>query len=623
MNNNELWQILNRRIQCAIDERFGLSSKWKDYYKTYRGILETKTFPWPDCSNINIPIAQICVDTVVASLVNSLFSVDPLFQCEAYADATEEKLNAAKKIQNFLRYATNEEIEDFFLTLIEWAEQMSIYGTGIGKLIWLTEREKRGYYDEIGEVIYSKEGKPILKRGTKWREEIVYDAPYFSVVDLDNFVAPYGSKNIRNCYFVAEKIFLPIPILKQRMKDNWYEKHDITYVARSEEEIEKVQNETQGILVSDQSFEGVYIWDYWGFAPLEGEIEVKAHIVMVDGQPIILRREENPYFHQMPPYIKVNFTQEPNRFWGIGVVEPIYPLQQAINTIHNQRIDNMSLVVNKAFTFVADGIINSEDDIQIFPGAKIEVNDHESVRILEMGDVKLSSDREESMLVDYVQRQSGVTDMNLGILPNAARRSPATSMLAVMGEGNKKLEMRIKGFREPLKQMADILKILYYQFMPEERSFKAPGADVFESITPEDFRYDVRFKISSTTLTDSPEIRKQNLLSMYALLSKNALIMSNPKAAFLLTREVLRSSGLANVDEILPETALDEFVQNMKMAQMSPGGGGGDAASALIGKLGGQLTGQAGAAQGGLSTGGLRPRTIGGVPGLEGAGKVS
>ena len=615
MNDKELYQIINSRIQTAIDERGDLVTNWKKYYKAYRGILEPKSFPWKGCSNINIPISTICVDTTVAALINSLFSVDPLFQSEAYAEATEETLQAAKKIQNFFRYATNEEIEDFYLVLMEWATQAGIYGTGIAKLIWLTEREKRGYYEN--NVIFDRNNQPIIKRGIQWREEISYDAPYLSVVDLENFVAPYGSKNIRNSLFVAEKFFLPIPLLQQRMKDGWYEKHDITYQVREENEIEEVQNEAQGIFISDASFEGVYCWDYWGYAPLDGDIEVRAHIVLVDGQPIILRQEENPYFHYQPPYLKINFTQEPNRFWGIGIIEPIYPLQEAVNTIHNQRIDNMSLIINKAFTFVADGVITSEDDIQVYPGAKIEVNDHDSLRILEMGDVKLSSERQEALLIDYIQRQTGITDLNLGVFPTTARRTPATSVLAVMGEGSKKLEMRVKAFREPLKQMADMLKILYYQFLPEDRKFKAPGADVFDSISPDDFRYDVRFKISSTTLTDSPEIRKQNLLSMYALLSKNELIMSNPKAVFLLTREVLRVSGFANVDEILPETALDEFVNNMQMNQQLGGGGGGkDVASALLNKLGGQLSGQAGAAQGGLSTGGSRIRVPTGESGM-------
>ena len=621
MDENKVWLELSSRIEDArgavnahqseiiSTNRVSYPSlvdNWKKFHRMYHGILPEKNTPWPGASNLHSPITQIVVDTITSIIANSILGNSPIVTVRPYPELGVDTEEAARKLECFLNYAAREEIRGFRQVFTQWVKQAVLYGTAILKVVWSAETRNIKVRD-------------FLEGGKKLITVKTYDAPRLCVVDLENFIIPSFARDIQDAPFVAERIFVPLQVLKQREKEGFYSGIDeLVTMMYQPSEVERQGADELGVRYP-QLIEGVDIYDYWGGYDLDGDgYEEEYHIVMAADQPKILRIEEPPYYHGKRPYVRYNFLREPNQFYGIGVGQMIQHLQEEINAIHNQRMDNVNLIINKVFKYRPNEYFEDPDDIIFAPGSKIPVNEMDDIMPLVTGDVPVSSYNEEQIVRDYIERLTGVTDFSLGRIPSTARRTPATLGVAVIAEGNKKLQERLILLQESLEEVLDMVQWLYYQFIPQEKVFKAPGASVLMTITPEDLRHQYRFDITGADVTTSKEIRFQQSLQMYALLSNNPIVASNPKALAYLTKQLLLSSNLPNIEEVLNDKDFQQMLE-----QQAAQGGGNEGLNDIVRQLVGQTTGQQGAGLGGLSTGGARRLGISNVSqGMEGVNRV-
>lgn len=621
MDENKVWLELSSRIEDACRavnahrseiisanrvSYPSLVDNWKKFHRMYHGILPEKNTPWPGASNLHIPITQIVVDTITSTIANSILGNSPIVTVRPYPELGVDTEEAARKLECFLNYAVREEIRGFRQVFTQWVRQAVLYGTAILKVVWSAETRNIKVRD-------------FLEGGKKLITVKTYDAPRLCVVDLENFIIPSFARDIQDAPFVAERIFVPLQVLKQREKEGFYSGIDeLVTMMYQPSEVERQGADELGVRYP-QLIEGVDIYDYWGGYDLDGDgYEEEYHIVMAADQPKILRIEEPPYYHGKRPYVRYNFLREPNQFYGIGIGQMIQHLQEEINAIHNQRMDNVNLIINKVFKYRPNEYFEDPDDIIFAPGSKIPVNEMDDIMPLVTGDVPVSSYNEEQIVRDYIERLTGVTDFSLGRIPSTARRTPATLGIAVIAEGNKKLQERLILLQESLEEVLDMVQWLYYQFIPQEKVFKAPGASVLMTITPEDLRHQYRFDITGADVTTSKEIRFQQSLQMYALLSNNPIVASNPKALAYLTKQLLLSSNLPNIEEVLNDKDFQQMLE-----QQAAQGGGSEGLNDIVRQLVGQATGQQGAGLGGLSTGGARRLGISNVSqGMEGVNRI-
>lgn len=621
MDENKVWLELSSRIEDARGavnahqseiisanrvSYPSLVDNWKKFHRMYHGILPEKNTPWVGASNLHIPITQIVVDTITSTIANSILGNSPIVTVRPYPELGVDVEEAARKLEFFLNYAIREEIRGFRQVFTQWVRQAVLYGTAILKVVWSAETRNIKVRD-------------FLEGGKKLITVKTYDAPRLCVVDLENFIIPSFARDIQDAPFVAERIFVPLQVLKQREKEGFYSGIDeLVTMMYQPSEVERQGADELGVKYP-QLIEGIDVYDYWGGYDLDGDgYEEEYHIVMAADQPKILRIEEPPYYHGKRPYVRYNFLREPNQFYGIGVGQMIQHLQEEINAIHNQRMDNVNLIINKVFKYRPNEYFEDPDDIIFAPGSKIPVNEMDDIMPLVTGDVPVSSYNEEQIVRDYIERLTGVTDFSLGRIPSTARRTPATLGVAVIAEGNKKLQERLILLQESLEEVLDMVQWLYYQFIPQEKVFKAPGASVLMTITPEDLRHQYRFDITGADVTTSKEIRFQQSLQMYALLSNNPIVASNPKALAYLTKQLLLSSNLPNIEEVLNDKDFQQMLE-----QQAAQGGGNEGLNDIVRQLVGQTTGQQGAGLGGLSTGGARRLGISNVSqGMEGVNRV-
>ena len=224
MDENKVWLELSSRIEDArgavnahqseiiSTNRItypSLVDNWKKFHRMYHGILPEKNTPWPGASNLHIPITQIVVDTITSIIANSILGNSPIVTVRPYPELGVDTEEAARKLECFLNYAAREEIRGFRQVFTQWVRQAVLYGTAILKVVWSAETRNIKVRD-------------FLEGGKKLITVKTYDAPRLCVVDLENFIIPSFARDIQDAPFVAERIFVPLQVLKQREKEGFY-----------------------------------------------------------------------------------------------------------------------------------------------------------------------------------------------------------------------------------------------------------------------------------------------------------------------------------------------------------------------------------------------------------------
>src|SRR4029077_1099161 len=77
----ELTDTLHRELQAALDAHSARQGFLAKLLRAYKALpeYEVKNFPWPDASNVVIPIVAITVDTIASRLQRAVFGAkDPV-----------------------------------------------------------------------------------------------------------------------------------------------------------------------------------------------------------------------------------------------------------------------------------------------------------------------------------------------------------------------------------------------------------------------------------------------------------------------------------------------------------------------------------------------------------------
>jgi hypothetical protein len=613
ISDKELYQHLkNDKLNPALQdiERKRMQESYLTWYKLYKGIVphEDKDTPWEGCSNLFIPETMAVVDGVVASILEALFTSNPLVVCTAYPDLGEEIAEKARSLEIFFNWLITEEIRDYYSFWKAFIQNGCIYGTSFAKVGW--------------EILTRHVGVRDMDNNIVWKRRVYKDSPSLYVVENENLFYPSHITDIQSSPFIAERLWRSLGYLKNREKEGYFRNtKELDTEIREISRLEALKQNQEG--TESQDITGLPIIEYWGEADINDDgFDEYCHIIYTENQEKILRREEAPYFHGLKPYISWRYSTIGNRFHGIGIPEIVKSCQEELNTLHNQRVDNVDLQIAGAFKYVDDGFVGREKT-KIRPGELVKVGSIDNlVPIFSGGNINYANYREEEMILAYIERATGYTAFQRGQLPQSAQRAAATTVLSVMGEGAKNLNEKLKSLREPMEMVLDMLKWLYYQYGDPKKLNSIPGLrDVGHMIPlePHDFTKEFKFNLQGTNTSMTPEMRYQNMLSLYTVLTNNPLIMGNPTASYYLTRELLRAAPfISNIDSILPREVLDQMAQQAK-AQPEPKTPepGADAVRQVMGNV----MGSAGGPMGGLSSGNQQMEQPPSIPGMGSPGR--
>jgi hypothetical protein len=345
---------------------------WLSYERLWRGIWSGEDQQRSsERAKIVTPALQQAIETHVAEIEEAVFG-----RGEKFFDITDD-LTDQQKVD--IEAVKNQMTEDFKKDRVRKSISdvillSAVYGTGIGEII-LEEKT------ELAPAM-----RPIVEMGLTavGVEEKQRFCIKLKPVNPKNFLVDPNAMSIEDSLGVAIEEFVPLHKVVMAMESGVYEKVPNLSSTAVDTDLEPVQEDVH------QQQNRVKLMRYYGLVPkalldnafedkyvdlmAEGDEDLGAYsaefselveaIIVIANDQYLLKAEESPYMMKDRPVVAFQNDSMPNYFWGRGIAEKGYNMQQAIDAQVRAHLDSLALT-----TVPMMGI----DATRLPRGAKFEV----------------------------------------------------------------------------------------------------------------------------------------------------------------------------------------------------------------------------------------------------------
>ncbi len=419
-------EALNKLISTRLNEsRNNFTTYARDrfdlFYKNYRSysgdrLEKLKKAGGADwMSNMFVPMTASHIRAIHPRVI----SAKPEMRVEGRNAVDTKK---ALYAQGILEYLWEKSDMDSKMRDFTW--QALVYGTTVGKILW--NRERRAKTDKVVD-------EDEMKITDVVAEEELYNDPDFEVVDLYNFWPDPLATSLNDARYLIQRYLMTkeqILTTYGDLNDNANligEKSggDTTDYATVRNLVAAQDNLDTNTLTNPVANVGITkpeisknvheVIEYW---------EKNRFVLQVDG--MICREGENPFGIPEYPFILVRFETLPFEFYGIGISEQLEQPQKTLNIIRNQRIDNVTLGIQKMFIANPFALI-SPKDLVARPYGIVRTTDPNGVRPLEVPEVKSSAFDEDALTQEAGRMATGIDDWSRGIQGPASATATSVS----------------------------------------------------------------------------------------------------------------------------------------------------------------------------------------------------
>jgi len=605
-----LLNFLQESVQSSVDSRSDWQQGLETWYKQYKGILKSKNFPWEGCSNLHIPITGIIIDTLVSRMINPIFGTQPFVTARGVSETAPQQplpnggSDAPHTISDNEKAHDVENMLDFVLTkrigvyakVQDWIREAFIYGRGIMKIVWrkdvrkYTRKLNREQVEEEVAIFQDRVQSghataPVLEfldqmlfiaEANDWekkpfvsieREEVVYNNPDWVFIPIEDFIYHPRAIDIASSPYVAHRFRRDYDELLKAQDAGVYTNIELVNPMGGGNEGTIISSHGESLLKDVQTLEEGYqnvgqeaedkleeieLIEFHGKYDIDNDGRMEDIVATFSPkQGVLLSIRETDLLHGKKPFAEIKMFPVPGRFESQGVPEIITDLQQELNDIHNQRIDNGT--ITNAVMFWYDP--NSDVDPEIHrpgPGMGFPAGPNQ-IGILQTGDVKFSSFREEELVRRLIQDRIGVSDFAIGNDATAGQNKTATGVSAIVHEGNQRLEMMLRNVAVGLNEAVLQTLQLIQQFGDDEMYFRiVEGAETsMRKVTAREIQgqYDIDISANSVNTNRLMQLNEIQQQLELALRAGPEHVNVSP-----LIKEFMRKSGSKLADEIsVPE----------------------------------------------------------------------
>ena len=475
--------------------------KFAKFYQQYNCITETKR---ADGANLFIPYIYNIIETALPKILGSVFEAKPFITYKAVGKDDTQK----GEVLTNLVYYQMKQLMKAATRFYEIYKSALMYGTAYSKQTW-KYKEKDVVERKIQEQEIQMDDGTVVKvplRVPMKAKKVIYDAPDMKNIPIESLFFDPAYSDMDESPYIIHEFFKPMHELKMGEKEGYYKNTDKISEEKQDGPL-KARYDSSGLLIGDMH-EGVRIWEYW----------TDDWLVTVANKNTVIRVEENPYYHRGKPFVKWATVLMPNEWYGKSVIETLIDLQAELNTIRNQRIDNVSLAINRMFLIAkASGI--DVDQLKSRPNGYIEVDDvDKDIRELEVKDVTSNAYRDEEIIKTDMDVTSGVHNQDRG--QASERRETATVASLLSSASSERFRMQVMLMEEDsLTALGRQLAELNKQFLDDETFILITGDNGkmeqqvvnFDDI---DIDYDVIASGTATDATVNKEVRKGQLIQL-------------------------------------------------------------------------------------------------------------
>jgi hypothetical protein len=321
---------------------------------------------------------------------------------------------------------------------------------------------------------------------------------------------------------VGFRTYLRRPQVKARIASGLYYPEIWDAITKGEEVDETKQDraKAQGTEISAVKEKPVEIWELWLKYDVDNDgIEDDIVVVFHPKTKTICRAIYNPYFYGFRPFQELVFNPVEYSFYGDGLCQILDSIQQEIDTIHNQRMDRMTLI-NSLVLLIREG--STQEKFELHPGAVIRVDDVENaVRELKFSDQYPSTYTEEALLMQYAQYVTGISPEAMG--QSTAERPVAKEAMARLQQVGLKVKYGVENLRRQIAKIGMLALCMFGQYQPHFRYEKANKDGLFQGqavdFPAEYLEEGINVDLYASSEMLNTEVRREINLTVYQLLS--------------------------------------------------------------------------------------------------------
>ena len=595
-----------KKIFTYFDEyRQQYEEKAIDWYKAFIGYNEDRNVE-EGKSNLHIPKTYEIVDTIRARILSSFFDKRPYIEFTTMPEFGDVRSFAVNEDKAEVAAAfVDEQLEknNVASVMYDFVTSMLIFPSGFLGVGWRYEKEniKRKTKVPIADQFGSYTGK--WKWGVVESEEVIWDDNEIFNIDFFDFWGDPDSSDIDDARAVFHREF----VTKKELEDKLQLMADVGEGIIYDVDVDKIPPHSSskdrsrykrlsavGITSSDRdpfknskddSFgekETVELLHYW---------EDDRHAILVNRQEVIYDGP-NPYWrHRKKPFVKATFDQLPNEFYGLSAVQLIYDMQEELNTMHNQRMDNVNMLINQMWKKRRSADISDEDLISR-PNGIIEVDNMDDLEQIAMGDLPQSAFVSEEKLTGEVQRVLGTPANVRGA--QSSRDQSATEANITAESAQTRFGAKIRLFEKVgIYRMAMMMDLNNQQFINDQRAARIDPEDRnnWQTIDPGDLigEFDYSPATSSVEAAANKDLRREQLTEIIGFLMQaqvpfinyQKLIeewlseydIKNPEK-FMIPEDQLETMRRQILEETTPQQGVPAKANEFFEQQNSGGGGG-------------------------------------------------
>ena len=444
-----------RDLQIDLESRRDWEERTEEAMKLALQVVEAKSFPWPNASNVKFPLLTIAALQYHARAYPALIPGNNVVKCRIFGDDADGKqASRARRIENHMSYQLFEEDTD-------WEDQMDkvlITQPIVGCAF------KKTYFDSI--------------KGCNISENILAKDLVVSYYTKSLDTAPRISQLInmsKNDIYekVTEGLFLDIDLMNPNMP--------------LQEKLDLAQNEAQGIHPSQQDDTKPYAiieQHCWLDLDQDGYEEPYIIIVHKETKKVLrvvarfftsgLKRDKDRKVLSITPekyYTKYPFIPSPDGgFYDLGFGVLLGPLNESINTVINQLID-AGTMSNTAGGFLSRGIKMRGGQMSFAPNEWKQVDTtgddlRKGIMPLPVREPNQVLFTLLQLLINYGERIGGSVDIMVG--ENPGQNTPAETSRTMAEQGSKIFSGIFKRTYRSLKQEFRKLYRLNQLYMVED-----------------------------------------------------------------------------------------------------------------------------------------------------------
>jgi len=504
---------LEKTIFDYNDEAFCVTTPWHTIYVRRNNICS-----WVGNCNVVVPVTGSIIDALLARVMD-VWKTEPFFSVRSLNETVDQ---ATKQIGQLLEWANRHELK-LFQTMIPTILSTLKFGNGFGKLTWTLASDF------------------TAQPGGKYRH-----------IPIQNILFPSNCLNIHTAQWVGDQNTYTFSDLKKLERQGLL--YDINSLKDKEPEStpnSQLDDEQEKLTtMSSKPGDMWTLYDIWMGWDVNGDdMDEEIHVAVSYPDCKIHGAWMNEYGHR--PYRHFKLFPRENSVWAMGLCEYLGDLQEELTTLHRQRTDNATLA-NTRFFKAKSGATGIKPGMKIWPGRVLVMDDPEKDLIGEqLGEIYQSSVQAEMILMSLIEKRAGLSDVAMGKAP---RRETATTTLALIQEGNKRLEFLINYIKIELAELGMDYLELHRQFASPEKVINCLGQEgqIVTQVLAGGIRGRIVLDITAGSEGSSKEVERQQLIQLFGLFKdfymsmiELAMMVANPEVPPMAQAFALKVSAAA------------------------------------------------------------------------------